>query len=339
MKILYISAHEVLEYDELLLFTELGHECFSPGGAYTNPNGHWQLKRPGVPGMRAMPELMEVAVSSPRTELPWEIIEPFDVIIIMDGYYIPELLKHNWNHIKHKVVILRTIGQSLPGKEKALQEYRGEGLKIVRYSPMEEKLKNFAGQDAVIRFYKDPDEWCGWTGQNERLINFSQTLKGRRDFCGHDFIMDIAPGFPLKVYGSGNEDLGEFNGGGQPYDIMKTTMRESRAYLYAGTWPASYTLSFIEAWMTGIPMVAAGPDVWKHRDHPDINLYEVKGFIDNGHNGFSSNDTNYLKEMIKKLMDDQDFARMIGENGRKKAIELFGKEKVKAQWESFLNNL
>jgi hypothetical protein len=36
MRLLYLSAHSVLEFDEVSLFRELGHYVFSPG-AYVNP--------------------------------------------------------------------------------------------------------------------------------------------------------------------------------------------------------------------------------------------------------------------------------------------------------------
>ncbi|MFY0784083.1 hypothetical protein AB1K18_28080 [Peribacillus simplex] len=37
---------------------------------------------------------------------------------------------------------------------------------------------------------------------------------------------------------------------------MKQEMRENRAFFYTGTRITSYTLGFIEAFMTGIPIVS-----------------------------------------------------------------------------------
>lgn len=336
MKILYISCHSVLEYDELLLLTEMGHECFSLGGAYMDPRGHISLPRPGIPNMTLREDLIELANKFPRTEIPESFLDLFDLIIVM---HVPDVILQNWPRFKGRKVIWRTIGQSTPNTEKQLRKCRDEGLKIVRYSPLELKLPNYIGEDAMIRFYKDENELKDWTGTDKKVINFSQTLKGRRDFCGYDAIMKLGPGFPFKVYGNGNEDLGEFNGGTLSYELLKGQLRDSRVSLYGGTWPASYTLSFIEAWMTGIPVVAVGQDIWKHKDNSDVKIYEVQKLISHGDNGFWSDDLTMLRMNIQRLLDDDAYAKKIGDAGRAEAINIFGKGKIKSQWESYLGSL
>lgn len=336
MKILYISCHEVLEFEELTLLTELGHQCFSLGGAYTDPRGHITLRRPGIPGMLYQPELVELSSKFPRTEIPDSFLDLFDLIIVM---HIPDVILQNWDRLKGRKVIWRSIGQSTPWVEKQLERCRNEGLKIVRYSPMEAKLPNYIGEDMMIRFYKDPEEYKGWTGTDKKVVNFTQTLKGRRAFCGYDAMMKVIPGFPFKVYGSGNEDLAEFNGGSLPFELMKGQLRDARVFLYGGTWPASYTLSFIEAWMTGIPVVAVGEELWRHKDNPDVRVYEVQKLIDHGDTGFCSDDIEMLRKNIKRLLNDDDYAKKIGDAGRAEAILIFGKERISGEWDTYLKTL
>ena len=50
MKLLYLSCHSTLEYDELSLFVELGINVFTLG-AYTEPNS-LNSHRPAVPNLR-----------------------------------------------------------------------------------------------------------------------------------------------------------------------------------------------------------------------------------------------------------------------------------------------
>lgn len=339
MKILYISAHAVLEYDEILLLTELEHEVFSLGGAYMDPMGHPSLPRPGIPGAKRFVELEDMARTYPRTEIPSELIELFDTVIIMDGYHALPILRGNWERFASKKIVLRMIGQSIPELERVLRKFRDKGLNVLRYSPIEEKLDNYAGADGLIRFYKDPNEFGNWSGHDVKVINMSQSLKGRRGFCGYDFLMKVGAGFPFKVYGSGNEDLSEFCGGDLPYDLMKGQLRDARVYLYGGTWPASYTLSFIEAWMTGIPVVSVDFEQWKHKDHPSMKIFEVPKLISHGDNGFVCTSVDHAKEVIRRLLDDYEYAKKIGEAGRSRAIELFGKEKIKEEWKIFLEEL
>jgi len=58
-KILYLSCHEILEFDEVSLLHELGHEVFSPG-AYVEPaNRGDQNLRPSIPGLKYDPDILE----------------------------------------------------------------------------------------------------------------------------------------------------------------------------------------------------------------------------------------------------------------------------------------
>jgi hypothetical protein len=176
MKIHYISCHSILEYDEVQLLTDLGHEVFS-NGAYVDPRGHITLPRPAIEGAKFYEDYAALSISHPKTKLPSELIEPFDVIIIMHS---PDVVVENWRSIKHKKVVWRTIGQSTESVEASLAQMREEGLKIIRYSPKERNLSNYIGEDALIRFCKDEDEYSGWNGVGQNVVCFAQSLKGRR---------------------------------------------------------------------------------------------------------------------------------------------------------------
>jgi len=339
LKIHLLSCHSILEYDLLHLFTEMGHEVFC-NGAYRNPAGNGLLPRPGVANAKYFPEYEKLSAEFPKTNLPSELIEPFDIIFIM---HTPEFVNENWNKIKHKKVIWYSIGQSLRHVENSIRRARYEGMKIVRYSPKEEKLPDYLGSDACIRFYKDEQEFCNWNGQVKRVINFTQSLRGRRHFCHHDEIMALVHDFPSLIYGSGNDDLGPLNGGDVPYDLMKGALRDNRVYVYGGTWPAPYTLSFIEAWMTGIPIVAIGKRLAEKIEGvagTDIyDFYEVQDLIEHGKDGFVSDNKDELRQDIHTLLEDYELAEQVGAAGRKKAISLFGRDLIKHQWEDFFNSL
>lgn len=339
MKILYNSCHSILEYDELKLLTELGHDVFSLGAYSNGGKGHYLLPRPSVEGMKEYPEFEKIGREYPRTNLPQEFFDNFDCIITM---HMPEFLVGNWQKIKHKKVVFRSIGQNTPAVENTIRPFYYEGLKIIRMSQQEEKIVGYVGSNALIRFYKDPDEWTGWNGNTKRVITFTQSLLGRRQFCHYDPLMAIMNGFPALVYGSGNEDLGiALNGGELPYDLMKGALRDNRAFIYGGTFPSPVTLSFIEAMMTGIPMVCIGEKLAEEVvPHPDrMEYYEIPDIIENGKNGFVSDNINELRDNVHNLLEDQDLAKKIGENGRKTAIRLFGKEKIKEEWKKFFEAL
>lgn len=333
MKILFLSCHSTLEYDEVKLFTELGHEVFSLHGSYHNPNTPSDPKRPLIKGPIHQ-QLMDVAAQCSKDDIHPELIEWADVIYVM---HIGKWIVNNWSKIKHKVVIWRTIGQSVPQNENELGLFRAEGLKIVRYSPLESGIKGFLGEDAVIRFYKDPDEFKDWNGKDESVMNVTQSMKKRGLFCGYDIFNEVTAGLNRYVFGPGNDDI-DYWGGEKPYEELIEEYKKHRVYFYTGTYPASYTLNFIEAFMTGIPIVAIG-DSLAYLNIYDIHAYEVTQIIKNGVNGFVSEDKKELRGYIEELLHNPELAKQIGDEGRKTAIELFGKSVIIEKWRSFFNKL
>jgi len=351
MKILYLSCHEILEYDELKLFNELGYECYSLG-AYTQPGGEDHRKRPAL-DLPYNPHFIELSLQYDRRKLHPEMLEGIDVVIIMHepsfiGYsngehdWNDDLEQGNWPLFRDFIkrggrVIWRSIGQSIPRVEEKLRPWREEGLEIVRYSPAEQTIAGNVGTDAVIRFYKDPDEFKGWNGRQRHVVNFTQSLKQRERFTGYGIMQEVFKNLPAKVYGPGNDDLGLLSGGLLSYDQQKEVLRDARVYFYHGTYPASYTRSFIEAMMTGVPIVAVGPIHGNSLEmFPHQETYEIPAIIQNGLNGYALDDPDQLKSAIKRLLDDEDKAAAISAFGRDTAIKLFGKAKIKAEWRDYL---
>jgi hypothetical protein len=332
VKIHYLSCHSILEYDEVQLLTDLGHEVFS-NGAYIDPAGHITLPRPGIKNAKRYDEYISLAMNFPKTNLPSELIDPFDVIIVMHS---PDVIIHNWNKIKHKKVIWRTIGQSTEGVELSLKPMRDEGLKIIRYSPNERRIPNYIGEDVLIRFCKDEDELSGWHGSGRGVVSFAQSLKGRRTHCHYDEVISVMERFNGTVYGPGNDDLGQYNGGAVPYETQIKKMQEARVMPYGGTAPASYTLSFIEALMIGLPIVAIN----NHMANIiyGFDFYEVEEILVS----IGGIVCGSVEEMILKteeLLDNEAYAKEVSDKQRRYAIEVFGKRKIIKQWEDFLNNI
>lgn len=334
MKILYLSCHSILEYDEVKLLTELGHEVHS-FGAYRDPKGAYTLPRPGIPEMKFNQDFFDLTAIHPKTKLPKELIEPYDTIIIMSGDSEAPLIQ-NWENIKHKRVILRTIGQSVERTEKAISPMRDQGLQIIRYSPKEENIPGYVGGDALIRFYKDETEFGNWIGDDNRPISFVQSLKGRGRFVHYDEIVGAMTGFPgAMVYGTGNNDLGELNGGEMPFDVLKDLMRHARCYVYGGTWPASYTLSFMEALMTGIPMVCVGKSLANMDFSENFDYYEVEDIMADADIPCAKS-VDEMRTMIGNLLNDEKLAKAMAKRQRQTAIKYFGKDAIKEQWRQFL---
>jgi len=334
MKLLYLSCHCVLEYDEVKLFKEMGIDVFSHG-VYSNPNKPSDIKRPAIKS-KFDHHLVYLSYRYGKEKLPREFIEPFDAVLAM---HVPDWIINNWEVMKDKKVIWRSIGQSTIDIERIIAQARIEGMKIVRYSPREQTIPGYVGEDAMVRFYKDPKDFGSYTGELKRVITVGQSFKQRTDFCNYDVWDEVTKGMPRKVAGSENEPLGDEWIGCVNYKKLKDFYRRSRVFFYTGTYPASYTLGFIEAWMSGIPVVAIGPKLGNSPFEMGQRTYEVPDLIENGVNGFYSDDIKELRGYVEKLMGNVELAKKIGERGRQKAIKIFGKETIKKQWRKFFDGL
>ncbi len=333
MNILYLSVHSILEYDEVKLFTEMGHNVLSLG-SYLNPNSPVDNKRPAIPNGFYNEHLISVAIQCSKDNLHDELIEWADLVLVM---HRPDWICNNWQRIKHKKVAWRSIGQSTPDIESMLALPKSEGLKLIRYSPCESTIKGYLGQDALIRFYKDQDEYSCWNGSIPAIMTTAQSMKTRNKFCGFEIFNSITKHLARVVFGPDNENTG-ISGGILTYEDLKAAYRNHRVYFYTGTYPASYTLSFIEALMTGTPIVAIGSKL-ANIGIFEQDAYEVHKIITHRVNGFCSDDPEELKGNIEYLLLHKDFADTISKAGRETALGLFSKGAVRSCWEEFFRQI
>jgi hypothetical protein len=339
MRILYLSSHSVLEYDEVRLLRELGHYVFSPG-AYVCPENRGEADlRPEIPGLVYDPEdaalyhKCGVAGADNKAHLSAELVKRFDAVICM---HMPEWIHSNRDVFAQTGVrlIWRTIGQSIAEQEEKLRHIRNM-FQIVRYSPAEDRIPKNIGADALIRFYKDPEEWKDWNGGTSAVLNITQDMLNRAKACGWSFYEKVTAPFARTLIGKGSEVV-TWGKGKRTYEETKAALRDYRCYFYAGTHPASYTLAFIEALMTGIPIVAVGPNHGNDpASFPGHRLYEVPEILVGG-SGFASDDPFALMDVLAELLRNQSYAETMGRLGRARAIHLFGKETIKEQWKAFL---
>ena len=337
MNILLLASHAVAEYDDIRMFTEMGHNVFCPGG-YQNPRESGEGIRPPIPSAPVYPDLIEACervrrergdpgpmIDWAKAALPDEVIDWADIIIC---HHFPERwIGGQWGRIAHKRVVWRTCGQSNPDLEAYMAQARPLGLQIVRYSPKEVNLPNYAGHDAVIRFGKDPAEYGPWIGDNPVVGNITQHMLQRGDACGYPFWKAATEGLPVSPAGPGSEAIGGL--GTLPFDDMKDYLRHLRVYLYTGTQPASYTLGLIEAMMTGVPVVSIGPKAFGPGWVGDVFEGHEIALL-------SADSPERAGGWLKQLLESKELAHALSYRGRERAIALFGKDKIKAEWAAFL---
>ncbi len=340
MNILYLSCHSILEEAELRLFHELGHEVFSLGGAYQNPQSPGDPKRPAIDGLKFNQHLHDIALQCSKDNIHDDLLKWADVVITMHRL---DWLEKNWAKIReYKVIpVWRSIGQSIDMWERKAEFLRPEGLRIIRYSPREKYIPFYAGEDAMIRFGVDPKEYTGWRGGSGKVHVYGQSVPTpeRKDWLHYDISSEVTRDVPRVLYGPGNSAC-EWSGGELTYEELKNSYRAADVAFYTGTVPASYTLSFIEMAVIGVPMVCIGKDLFNcNKFFPGQDTYEIPDIIRNGKNGFVSDDLGTLSKNIKDLLSSQNLRFQISNGIRQSAIELFSKNTTRSGWEAFFASL
>lgn len=339
--ILLALSHSIEEYDQLRLLTSIGHNVASIGG-YIDPRHPHDPKRPAL-DIDVVPEIKEAVdglgthdnLGEAQANLPAAILDWADVIVY---HHFLDRLFGQWGQIRQWLkadsahrVIWRTVGQSVENNERTAQTFHADGLEIVRYSPKERNIPGFAGENALIRFYKDPAEWGGWTGEQEVVLNISQHDRephGRDVWLNWGFWEEATKGLPTVIAGPNSELIGGL--GTLSLDDMKAQLRSARCYLYTGTQPASYTLGLIEAGMTGVPVVSID------RDHMTVFPYGPDLFEGGEIALFSYYDPDDAKHRLESLLQDPDYALAVSGGQRVDFVDLFGMDTIASQWREFL---
>ncbi len=329
MNILYLSCHEVLEYNDLQIINNLGHHVISIGG-YCNPQQPVNSPRPAldIEQVSLAKTVEHIKICSQLETIDPQIAEWADVIWVT---HRADWLSNIAMQVgKKKQIILRTIGQNTRNNENTINQLKtlGYNISVVRYSPMEFNIPQCQHVDRIIRFSCDSRVFSNWNGYKEGGIAIAQLLN-RKQFTNTEFLMEASKQLGVQLFGRLNEDVGiaELN-----HDGFISAMQDHRYFLYTGTIPAPYTLSFIEALMMGIPIIAL-----KNRGYSD-NLYEVPSIIENEKNGFLANSISDVKYYSDKLQDFA-YAKAISDNARATAMSLFDSQEIQQQWGDHLCSL
>ncbi len=342
MNILYIGSHSILEYDEVRLLSDLGHDVFSIG-AYSDPAHPSDDKRPALPNVAYHPDLINLCkeqrvkhqdedlryyIDYAKADLHPDLLDWADVTIFAafpDAWIIPQ-----WAKLRSHRVIWRTIGQSDPSLEQYVKTI--SGLEIVRYSPAEKRafssIGSFAGEDAMIRFAKYPADYGPWIGDDLSIGNVTQDMAGRGEACGYSFWINSTKDLSAKPAGPKSEALP--GGIGQlTYPAMLGYLAHLRAYLYTGTQPASYTLGFMEAMLTGTPIIAMSRERF---GWPPI--YEADDMAGGG-----VGDPVTAAAELRLLLNDPEYARAESYQMRLRGINLFDAARIGLQWQALLTSV
>lgn len=350
IKLLYLSScHGALEYDELRTFTELGIKWFSTG-IYLHPmapipsNADRRSLFP-VDGydLESLHIFRKLNVGYRPHDKIWlseEFVNRFDVILVSHLAPYPHYLEDNWEVLRNKPVIWRSHCQQSDKDEVRLKPFVERGIKIVRLSPKEQTIPNYAGHTAIIRQSVDFSDFYSWGGNNKILLTFNNLSKIRRWASNLFLYEQIRQVIPCELYGYHNDGV-EGALGCLTYKQQLEKLAVSRAYLSLGTKPGPITYNFVEAFCSGIPTIVFGKKLGNCllREYPCwTDTYEADEIVEHGKTGFIANNLQDVKDFSCLLFNDKQLAQTISDNAREKAKTLFSRSVAKQQWKEVFDS-
>lgn len=105
------------------------------------------------------------------------------------------------------------------------------------------------------------------------------------------------------------------------YEDLQRALRRARLYLHDGE--QEYTITLIEAMMTGLPLVS-------------FRIPGIDRYVEHGVNGFVGESAAEIREHCQALLNDRDLAERMGAASRAKAIREFHEDRWRQQWRSIV---
>ncbi len=153
------------------------------------------------------------------------------------------------------------------------------------------------------------------TIKSQHAFSVVNEWKTRDAFCGYNLWKDIVRD-DIPTYVRGDNPGWTFPA--SSLELLRDEYRSSRLFLNTSLVSTCPT-TVLEAAACGVPIVTTATTML-----PEI--------IQNGYNGFISNDVDELRKYVKLLLNDSNLAEELGANARKTMIEKFSIESFIEKW-------
>jgi len=162
----------------------------------------------------------------------------------------------------------------------------------------------------------DTEFFSGWGGGDQKVLTVVNQYPNRDNLTGFSLLKQLADGLPLNPWG----DSPGFSKPTHNRLELLSIYQKASVFLNTSVWKAC-PLPLLEAMSVGCPVVTTSTSI-------------ISDFVEDGVNGYISNDPEKLKEYILELLNDKDKAKELGQNARQTIIDQFSLDPFLAQWNS-----
>ena len=162
----------------------------------------------------------------------------------------------------------------------------------------------------------DPDSYGPWSGETKSVLSIIHSYRDRGwHYRQYQEAMKDVPHLHVDHL---DEQQEKFD-----YEGIQKLYRAHRVYLHDGE--QEYTITLIEALMTGMPIVS-------------FRIPGIERYVQHGINGFVGDDATSIREYCRQLLSDDDLATRMGEASGSMALSDYGEARWKADWQKLMRD-
>ncbi len=310
LKILTYNWHEPY----LCLLSRIGHtflviEPEISNGAFRR----WDVNMRPIPDNVILVSEKEAIAQLDEGALDLVIAHNIKDLIKIYPYSLPKILVfHN------KLTTEINLGNNQTNRNDYLDSINPLLTNVKKVFISESKRQDWDMKGDVILPGLDINDYGGYSGDNPSVLRVGNLIKERDLMMGFTTSESILSGFPSITLGlNPNIPTSRMSRG---FDDLLNQYRSSRVYLHttSNNYEDGYNLALLEAMAVGMPI---------------ISINNKTSPIEDGINGYKSDDIQNLRTCLKKLLEDQELAKSLGQNGRETVNEKFPQKKFLNLWE------
>ncbi len=309
LKILTFNWHEPY----LCLLSRIGHEFLvvEPEIA-AGKIRHWDENMRPVPKNVRLVSLQEARAELDQNAIDLIVAHNVKDLIEVRHHTLPKILVFH-NRLTTEI----ELGNNPVRRDEYLEKIRPLLKDVKKVFISQSKQDDWGLDGNIILPGIDVTEFDEYTGENQCVLRVGNLLKERDLMLGYTASEAISEGYPTTTLGWNPSIPNARISNG--FQDLKDHFRSARLYLNTtvDAYEDGYNLSMLEAMATGMPV---------------ISTFNRTSPIEDGVNGYISNDTNYLRERVQELLDHPEKARAMGRKARDTVQRQFGVDAFLNSW-------
>ena len=187
-----------------------------------------------------------------------------------------------------------------------------EDIRVVSFYPNTvEWLKETFGVDVpYVPLGLDPDAYAPATGEDGTVLSIIHSYRDRG--WHYPAYREATEGLPALHIDHLDSEQDVYR-----YEDLQRALRRARLYLHDGE--QEYTITLIEAMMTGLPLVS-------------FRIPGIERYVVHGHNGFVGETAAEIREACRTLLLDDALAARMGQASRDMAVREYDEARWRRQW-------